>query len=58
MNAGEWGDEFAQPTCPECGVVMRDGKDDIACPNCGYGIPLGESKKPTEEFDGPAIHGG
>ncbi len=35
---------------------MRDGTDDIACPSCGYSIPLGGIKKP-DEFDGPALPG-
>lgn len=58
MTTGEWGNDAAQPTCPDCGVVMRDGTDDIACPNCGHSIPLENIKKPIDEFDGPAIHGG
>ena len=50
-------EQFAlQPSCPDCGVVMRDTATGYVCPSCGHRIPLDEVALPV--FDGPSIHGG
>jgi len=44
----------AQPHCPSCRVVMRDGANAFECPACGHSIPYEEVEVPPE-FDGPEI---
>jgi len=50
-------DEFGQPHCPECGVVMRTESHAFVCPSCGHLQLLDEVEMPPK-FDGPSIHGG
>lgn len=46
-----------QPTCAECGVVMRDEPGGVRCPACGDWLPSDDVTTPPA-FDGPSIRGG
>lgn len=50
-------DEFAQPHCPEDGIVMRAEPHAFVCPHCGHLQLFDETEMPAE-FDGPSIGGG
>ncbi|MGB3733166.1 hypothetical protein [Microbacterium sp.] len=48
--------DFAQPTCPRDGTVLRAEHDGFVCA-CGYRMPYDDVEVPPE-FDGPSIQGG
>lgn len=50
-------DDFGQPACPECGVVMRTEPHAFVCPHCGHRQLL-DDVEPPQDFDGPGIRGG
>lgn len=47
-------DEYGQPVCPECGIVMRTTPTAFACPHCGHLQLLDDVEMPPE-FYGPDI---
>ena len=49
-------DEFAQPHCPEDGIVMRAESHAFVCPHCGH-LQLFDEVEMPPEFDGPSIGG-
>lgn len=47
--------EFGAPTCPDCGIVLRDERGALLCPECGWAIPAPNVTMPPD-FDGPDFH--
>lgn len=47
----------AQPRCPHCHIVMRDGNGSSTCPSCGHSEQHEQVVMP-HEFEGKAIRGG
>lgn len=51
-------DEFAQPHCPSCRIVMRDEPGGFRCPSCNF-LDDRSTEQATgnvpPEFDGPDL---
>lgn len=45
-------------TCPDCGIVLRDGETGLECPLCGRVEPYPDIKRPAGADDLPGLHGG
>ncbi len=45
-------------TCPDCGTLLRDGKDGLECPEDGLIEPYPDIDRPEGADDLPGLHGG
>ena len=54
-------EQFAlQPSCPDCGVVMRDTATGYVCPSCGHHVDETAERAAViipPGFDGPTLNG-
>lgn len=45
-------------TCPNDGILLRDGKTGLECPLCGHIEPYDAPERPPGADDLPGLHGG
>lgn len=45
-------------TCPDCGILLRDGETGLECPEHGLVEPYPAIERPEGVDDLPGLHGG